>query len=171
MRLPWVSREQYDSVLAAKDQLIAALNSQNEALAARLAAPVAVSVSLPEGFAVQMPAVVGRRTKRPRDPEAPRSAPLRETDWASVDPNDNEAIARIAAKELGGPVPAHVLARTVSQIKLNIRTARAQKLRETLQSGKVGTQARPETEEEAMAQGSAYVPEEIRRLIESAERG
>lgn len=170
MRFPWVSRSQYDAVLAAKDEIINVLKLQNVALSERIATPIAVSVALPEGFAVQMPAVVTRRPKR-QDQDAPRSAASKEIDWASVNENDNEALARIAAKELGGPVPPHVLARTVGQIKMNIRAAKADKLRKALQEARVGTQARPLTEEEAIEQGSSYVPSEIRKLVESAERG
>lgn len=166
MALPWVSRGQYDAVLAGKDETIALLKAQIHALGERLCAPIAVSVSLPEGFAVQMPAVVGRRPKR-QDQEQPR-VPVKEIDWASVDPNDNDAIARIAARELGTVVAPHVLARTVAQIKTSIYKARADKLKKSLTEGKVGTQARPLTEEEAIAQGAKYVPEEIRKLVESA---
>ena len=172
MKFPWVSRGQYEAVLAAKDEVIRVLRDQNAALEARLSAPISVSVSLPEGFAVQMPAVVSRRRK-PQDTEIPHAAP-KEVDWANIDENNNEAIARIAAQELGAVVPAHVLARTVAQIKLNIKSARAQKLRRSLQDARVGTQSRPAdllTEDEAIEQGSSYVPAEIRKLVESAERG
>jgi hypothetical protein len=166
----WVSRGQYDAVLAAKDELIQSLKEEKAALVARLAAPISVSVSLPEGFAVQMPAVVGRRPKR-QDKESAHSPNAKEIDWANVNENDNEAIARIAAQELGTAVPPHVLSQTVARIKSQIRNAKAEKFRRSLQEGKVGTQSRPATEEEAIAQGPAYVPEEIRRLVESAERG
>lgn len=170
MNLPWVSRGQYDAVVAAKDEIIEVLKAQNAALGARLSAPVEVSVNLPEDFAVQMPAVIARRSKR-QDQDTTRHPVVKEIDWANVDENDKEAIARIAAQELGGPVPPHVLARTVSQIKLNIRTARSDKFRKSLQEGRVGTQSRPLTEEEAIEQGATYVPSEIRRLVESAEKG
>jgi hypothetical protein len=173
MTLPWVSRSQYNAVLAAKDDMIAVLKAQIMALDQRLSTPISVSVNLPEGFAVQMPAVVSRRPKPRHDQDASHPAVAKEVDWASVNEHDNEAIARIAAQELGGPVPAHVLARTVNQIKMNIRTAKADKLRRSLTEGKVGTQSRPAplTEDDAIEQGSAYVPAEIRKLVESAERG
>lgn len=171
MRWPWISRGQYNDVLAAKNEIIAVLKEQIAALDQRLSAPIAVSVTLPEGFAVQMPAVVGRRTKRPQDQNAPSPAGVKEIDWANIDPNDHEAIARIAAQEHGEIVPPHVLARTVANIKMNIRTARAQKLRQSLTEGKVGTVARPLTEEEAIEQGSDYVPSKIRKLVDSAEKG
>jgi hypothetical protein len=170
MKWPWISRGQYEAVLAAKDEIIVVLKAENTALSERLSTPIAVSVSLPEGFAVQMPAVVARRPKR-QDSDAPSSASVKEIDWANVNENDNEAMARIAAQELGGPVAPHVLARTVAQIRLNIRTARADKFRRSLQEGRVGTQSRPLTEEEAIAQGPEYVPAEIRKLVDSAERG
>jgi hypothetical protein len=170
MRFPWVSREQYDAVLAAKEQVIAELKVQITALEQRLSAPISVSVNLPEGFAVQMPAVVARRKQR-QDQDIPSPAAPKPIDWANVNENDKEAIARIAAQELGGPVPPHVLSRTVSQIKMNIRSAKAEKLRKSLTEGRVGTQSRPLTEEEAIEQGPAYVPAEIRKLVESAERG
>ena len=173
MKWPWVGRDHYDAVLMAKDEIIHVLKEQNSALAQRLSAPIAVSVSLPEGFAVQAPAMVGRRSKQPQDQDHLRRTP-HEIDWANIDENDNEAVARVAAKELGSPVPPHVLARTVNQIKLNSRSARADKLRKSLQEGRVGTQSRPAeplTEEEALSQGHTYVPAEIRKLVESAERG
>lgn len=171
MRFPWVSRGQYNAVVAAKDEMIAILKEQIATLDQRLSAPISVSVNLPEGFAVQMPAVVGRRPKRQQDQNASSPAGVKEVDWANVNENDNEAVARIAAQELGEIVAPHVLARTVSQIKMNIRSARADKLRKALTEGKVGTVARPLTEEEAVEQGSEYVPTEIRKLVESAERG
>lgn len=171
MGFPWVSRGQYDAVLAAKDEIIAVLKAQIAVLDHRLSVPIAVSVNLPEGFAVQMPAVVGRRPKRQQDANAPSPAGVKEVDWANVDPNDNEALARIAANELGTVVAPHILAQTVARIRTNIRTARAQKLRQSLTEGKVGTVSRPLTEDEAIEQGSEYVPSEIRKLVESAERG
>lgn len=171
MRWPWISREQYNDVLAAKDEVIAVLKGQIVALDQRLSAPISVSVNLPEGFAVQMPAVVGRRPKRPQDQNAPSPAGVKEIDWANVNENDNEALARIAADELGTVVAPHVLAQTVARIRTTIRTARAQKLRQSLTEGKVGTVTRPLTEEEAIEQGAEYVPADIRKLVESAERG
>ncbi len=170
MRWPWVSREQYDLVLAAKNEIIQLLKEQNIALRERMDTPIAVSVSLPEGFAVQMPAVVGRRGKN-QDKTIQRPV-TQEIDWSSVNENDNEAIARIAAKELGAPVPPYVLAGTVSRIKSQIRSAKQEKLRKTLQEGRVGTQSSPAlTEEDAIAQGSSYIPSSILKEIENAERG
>ena len=100
------TRGQYEDVVAAKDETIAFLKEQYAALAVRLEAPINVSVSLPEGFAVQMPAVVGTRPKRQQDQDTQRpAAGVKEPDWANVDPNDNEAIARIAAQELGKSCP------------------------------------------------------------------
>lgn len=171
MRWPWISREQYNDVLAAKNEIIAVLKEQITALDQRLSSPIAVSVNLPEGFAVQMPAVVGRRPKRPQDSNVPSPAGVKEVDWASVDPNDNKEIARLAANELGTMVTPHVLAQTVARIKMNIRSAREDKLRRALTEGKVGTVSRPLTEEEAIEQGAEYVPSDIRKLVESAERG
>lgn len=171
MRFPWVSREQHTAVVAAKDEIIAVLKEQIAALDQRLSAPISVSVNLPEGFAVQMPAVVGRRPKRQQDPNASSPAVVKEVDWANVNEKDNEALARIAADELGTVVAPHVLAQTVARIKMNIRSARADKLRKSLTEGKVGTVSRPLTEAEAVEQGSEYVPAEIRKLVESAERG
>ena len=168
MKFPWVSRGQYDGVIAAKDEVIAVLKSDNISLHERLAAPVSVSVNLPEGFAVQMPAVVGRRKKQ--QDQSQHTTGATEIDWANIDENDNAAIARIAAQELGAPAAPHVLARTVTQIKMNIRTARQRKLREALTEGKVGTVSRPLTEEEAIEQEEKYVPSEIRKLVASAER-
>lgn len=171
MALPWVNRGQYDAVLAAKDEMIAVLKAQIAVLDQRLSAPISVSVNLPEGFAVQMPAVVGRRKKQLQDADSKHIVGVKEVDWANVDPNDNEALARIAADELGTVVAPHILAQTVARIRTNIRTARAQKLRQSLTEGKVGTVSRPLTEGEAIEQGSEYVPSEIRKLVESAERG
>jgi hypothetical protein len=174
MKWPWISREQYDAVLSAKEEIVQSLKDQNAILSARLSAPIAVSVSLPEGFAIQQAAIVGRRPRR-QDEDSVHPVPiLKEIDWANVDENDNESVARIAAQELGAPVPPHVLARTVAQIKFNIRSARADKIRNALKEGKVGTMSRhveARTEEEAIAQGSNYIPKEIIQLVENAERG
>lgn len=171
MKWPWVSREQYDAVRAAKDEIITVLKEQNAALARRLLIPVEVSVKLPEDFAVQMPAVVARRLKR----DSPEAAPMKkETDWASIDENDPTAMAREAAKELGTTVAPHVLARTIASMKMTIRAAKRKKLENALREGKVGTQGSPSTvitEEEAVAQGPGFVPSEVQKLIDQAERG
>lgn len=171
MRFPWVSRGQYDAVLAVKDEMIAGLKEQMSALEQRMAAPIEVSVKLPDGFVIQTPAVVSRRSRPQLDQSSPNPSGVKEIDWANVNENDNEAIARIAAQELGGTVPPHVLARTVSQIKMNIRSAKADKVRKALTEGRVGTLSRPLTEDEAIEQGSRYIPADIRELVANAERG
>jgi hypothetical protein len=171
MKWPWVSREQYDAVLAAKDAVIHVLEDQNAVLARRLLIPMEVSVTLPEGFAVQMPAVVGRR---PKQQSQDARQPAQETDWASIDENDPVALAKEAAKELRTTVPPHVLARTITQMKMTIRAAKRKKLEATLREGKVGTQTSPSTiltELEAIEEGPAYVPQHIRDEIAAAERG
>lgn len=171
MKWPWVIRGQYDAVLSSKEEVIQVLRDQVAALENRLSAPISVSVTLPEGFAVQMPAVVGRRQK-PATSDAPRPV-ARDIDYASIDENDYAAIARIAGDELGGMVSPSVLSRTVNQIKMTIRTAKRKKLEDSLREGRVGTQSRPValTEEEAIAQGSKYIPTAILEEIENAERG
>jgi hypothetical protein len=170
MRLPWVSREQYDAVLAAKDEIIANLKAQSAAYEQRLSLPLSVTVKLPEDFAVQMPAVLARKMKT-KDHTA--AAPVQETDWASIGENDNEALAREAAKELGTVVPPAVLARTISSMKMTIRAAKRKKFEASLREGKVGTQSSPQpiTEADAIEQGFKYIPKEIRDLVEQAERG
>jgi hypothetical protein len=170
MKWPWVSREQYDAVLAAKDEIILNLKAQSAAYERRLSLPIAVTVALPENFAVQTAAVLARKTK-PKDYIVP--AKTGETDWASIDENDNAALAREAAKELGTMVPPHVLARTVAQMKMTIRAAKREKKEAALREGKVGTQSSPSdlTEADAIEQGSKYIPKEIRDLVEKAERG
>jgi hypothetical protein len=56
---------------------------------------------------------------------------------------------------------------------MQIRAAKRKKLEDSLKEGRVGTVSRPAplTEEEAIAQGSKYVPSEILKEIELAERG
>lgn len=92
-------------VIAAKDALIASLEAQNAVLAERLAEPVAVSVSLPENFAMVQPAVVRHRKENAPSPVTRKNSP--EVDWANVDPNNPFVMAELAAQEFGRMLGPH----------------------------------------------------------------
>lgn len=158
-KLPWISREHHFEVIAAKDALISTLKAQNAILAARLAEPIAVTVEMPKDFALLQPAVMRRR----KPDEAPRKTDV-DVDWANVDENNKEQIAKIAADELGGMVSPVVLAQTVARIRRQVRDAKREKVLNAMRSATVGTVGTP-TEPEN------YVPSAVRDLIESAERG
>jgi hypothetical protein len=167
MKWPWISREHHAAVVAGKDALIALLEDQNTVLAERLAEPIAVTVTLPEDFAIAQPAQI--RRPRPKDEASPNNSPAGSTpapiSWDSIDENDLVTIAKIAAQELGGNVNPYVLSRKVESIKSQIRHARRKKNAETPTSGRVGTIAAPTSDAETQ-----YVPSFIRDMIAEAEK-
>jgi hypothetical protein len=169
VRWPWISREHHDDVIRAKDAQIRWQQETIFALEARISAPVAVTVKLPEDFAVLAPAAVELRRRRPVDTSTPGKEQSAEPDWANLDINDNVALAKAAAYELGGPASPYVLAQTIRQIKAQATRAKAEKLRRTLEEANVGTIATAEAGT-ANAQPD-YVPENIRKRIEQASEG
>ena len=157
MHWPWISREMHEQVVSAKDALIRLLEAQNAVLAVRLEEPIAVTVRLPENFAMVQPAIV--RRKQPQDPESP--AKRVETDWASVDENDPVQIAEIAAQELGPGYTPYQLSQCVARIKFHARTAKAERAMRSQERGTVGV----------IQSEEPHVPERIQKIIEDAERG
>ena len=167
MEWPWVSREHHREVIAAKDALIAMLEAQNAILAVRLEEPIKVSVNMPDDLMMMQPAVVRRR--RQDQDEKPVQKPI---DWGNLDENDPAVLAKLAADELGRPVTPYILSQTIGRIKAQIRTAKIERKRNSGEKGQAGTISRSAlTEMEAVAQGAEYVPADIRKLVESAERG
>ena len=167
MRLPWISREMHDAVCSEKDRHIVTLRAQIAGLEKRLAEPIAITVKLPDDFAVAMPMVVrDKRLRKPQNPENPE-APQEVVDWANVDENDPAQLAKIATLELGGPTNAYVLAKTIARIKHHIVTAKTQKLIRALEKGSVGTIISPDTK---VVADEVDIPESIRQRIADAER-
>ena len=166
---PWVSREMHEAVCAEKDRHIVSLRAQIAGLEKRLHEPIAVTVEMPENLALLQPAVF--RDKRPRKPVNPEiSEPVPEPiDWARLDENSYEQIAKLAAQELGRPVPAHILSQTVNRIKARIRMARTQALIRSQESGQVGTIVPPDTKVAEEVE-EPKIPEHIRQRIAEAER-
>jgi hypothetical protein len=164
MAWPWISREHHAEVVAAKDAIIDWLGSQNDALRERLAQPVAVTVQLPEGFALIQPAIVRSPRAQQQD-----SKPI---NWANVDENDAEEMALLAAREFGRRVSPDTLSRWTIAAKIKIRAARRDKKAEAaLQSGVVGIAGeQPESAESPVKEVSAYVPAAVREMIANAER-
>jgi hypothetical protein len=128
MQLPWISREHHKEVIAAKDALIQSLEAQNAVLAERLAEPVAVSVTLPENFAVLQPAIV--RHKKHQDPKSPADhKDAKEVDWANVDPSNNYLMAQLCAQEYGRMVSPIELAEWTQRVRRQIWEAKQQGIR------------------------------------------
>lgn len=158
MKLPWISREHHQEVIAAKDALIASLETQNAVLVKRLAEPVSVSVQLPENFALVQPALVRRRKEGLPSPVPRKEAP--EVDWANVDADNPFIMAELAAQEFGRMLSPIELSDWMLRVRRQINAAKEQAGR-TPQIGTVGTL---ET-----AQPTKPVPPEILAKIEAAE--
>ena len=147
----FISREHHAEVVAAKDALIQSLEAQNAVLAERLAGPVAVTVKLPEDFALVQPALV--RRKRPQDPETPRKD-AKEVDWATVDINNPFLMAELAAQEYGRMLSPVELSDWLIRIRRQIAMAKQQ-------GGSIPTMPMSET---------TTVPAHILEKIAAAER-
>lgn len=167
MRWPWIGREHHEEVVAAKNAQLRWQQETIAALEARIAAPVEVTVKLPDDFAVIQPAVL--RTRRTPDSTKPAKPKENEPDWVNLDENDPAALAKAAAWELGGPTNPYVLAQTIKQIKTNIVRAKTERNRRTLESSSVGTI--PSTEPGVSPTQPDYVPAHIQRMIDSAAEG
>lgn len=151
---PWISREHHQAVIAAKDALIRSLETQNAVLAERLAEPIAVSVQMPENFALLQPAIVKRKKEAAAGHEAPKE-PL-EVDWANVDANNPFVMAELAAREFGRMLSPVELADWTRRVRHQIRAAKDQSVR-TPQIPQVGTLA------------TKQVPAHIAEMIDKAE--
>jgi hypothetical protein len=162
MRLPFISREHHEAVLAAKDALIRTLEVQNAALLNRLAQDIHIDMKMPEG-------------ERPADasPEAanvqrgPRRKAL-QIDWSRVNEDDPEELARIAAAEIGTQVPPYALSRYISSLKTNIKRA---KLHKQLEAAKTGSVATLVTVVDPEPIDEESIPQDIKDRIAEAERG
>lgn len=154
----WISREHHEEVVAGKDALIRSLEVQNVILAARLAEPIAVTVELPEDFAVIQPAFIRRKRPKPEGEIPAERAPV---DWANVDENDLVRIAELAAAELGSGATPYAKAQCVGRIRASIRRAKLNRRTHSQASGSVGVIEHPEP----------TVPAHVAAMIEEAERG
>ena len=156
MRFPFISREHHAEVVAAKDALIRSLEAQNAVLAERLAEPIAVTVKLPEDFAMLQPAVV--RRKRPQDPSQANSRKeAKEVDWANVDLGNPFLMAELASQEFGRMLSPVELADWMKRVSRQVALAKQQGIR-TPEIPSVGTlETKP-------------VPDHILEQIAEAER-
>jgi len=163
MRWPWVSREMHLAVIAGKNEVIHTQQRQIASLEEQLKnpAPVNVKVEMPG----PPPISLRRRANKPID-EKKQLPPI---DWENVDPNDNHALARIAAQELGPGYSPYILSQTIDRIKFTIRQARKLKARRLMEEGRVGIT--PEASTPEYDDGAQDAPEYIRALVDSAERG
>lgn len=161
MRWPWISREHYEAVTAAKDALIRSLEAQNAVLAERLCEPVKVSVELPKDFAVIQPAFI-RRPRPQKEPDSPSvDFPKTVEQWAAIDENDPVELAKLAAHELGPRYTAYAQGQTVKRLRQSIRDAKQKVARNRTEQGRVAT----------IVTKTSEVPAEIAADIAAAERG
>ena len=156
MGLWFISREHHAEVVAAKDALIRSLETQNAVLAERLAEPVAVTVKLPEDFAVLQSAIV--RRKRPQDPSQPATRKeAKEVDWANVDLGNSFLMAELAAQEYGRMLNPVELADWMRRVSRQVAFAKQQDNR-TPEIPNVGTLS------------TKPVPQDVLDKITAAER-
>ena len=167
-KLPWISREHHDEVLRVKDEVIHALRDQVAALTERLNQPIAVTVKLPEDFAMISPAVV--RSPRPmkKREEDPTQAVPEAIDYADVDPTNPVQMAELAAQEFGYRPNAYALSQWQRRIVPQIMRARANKMRNATEQGHVATIV---TRTEHQPQPEKPIPADVQREIENAARG
>lgn len=173
-RLPWVSREHHEAVCLERDRLVVALKTQIIALERRLEQPLAVTVKLPDDFAMVQPAFV--RSKRPRRdvPAENSSSPI---NWEDVDENNLAQLSEIAAREMGGgKFNLYALMRKVNDIKAHIRMAKSQKKSRTVDAGVTGTIVPPtvhvaESAKEDEEPDLNVIPAHILERIEAASQG
>ena len=155
--LPWISREHHQAVIACKDALIRSLEVQNAVLVERLAEPIAVTVQMPENFALLQPAVMRRKKEGAAGPQPRKEAP--EVDWASVDPDNPYIMAQLAAQEYGRMLGPAELADWTLRVRRQIKAAKDQNIR-TPKIPQIGT----------LETKQAAVPAHILSAIEEAER-
>jgi hypothetical protein len=166
---PWIGREHHEEVVGAKNAQIRWQQETIAALEARLAAPVSVTVKLPDDFAMVTPAIVSHRRRKPVEDAGGARKEEEPIDWANLDENNPEDLARVAAREIGGKTTPYVLAQTVARIKTNIVREKLQRNRRTLESSSVGTI--PSAEPGIPSPHPDYVPAHIQRMIDSAAEG
>ena len=156
MKLPWISREHHVDVIAAKDALIASLEAQNAVLAERLAEPVAVTVQMPENFALVQPAIVRRKKNESPSPAEHKDAP--EVDWANVDVGNPFIMAELAAREFGRLLSPIELSDWSERVRRQVKAAKEQGIR----TPKIPNAGLLETQPK-------QVPDHILKAIEQAE--
>ncbi|MDE2104953.1 MAG: hypothetical protein KGL39_47385 [Patescibacteria group bacterium] len=151
-----------------RERILVELRARIVSLEKRLAEPIQVKVELPENFAVQMPAVVRKRTKGDVKPEisTPREE---ETKWADADENNLEQLAQFAVRELGtARVPPALLAQTVARIKRRIVMAKTNRTIRALELGILDSRLPPTAKVEESV--TEPVPQEVLDRIKEAER-
>lgn len=136
VKLPWISREHHQEVIAAKDELIASLEAQNSVLASRLSEPLSVSVKLPENFAMVQPAIVRHRKDNAPSPVAHKEAP--DVDWANVDVENPFIMAELAAQEFGRMLTPIELSDWTHRVRRQVAAAK-ERVGRTPEVGVVGT--------------------------------
>lgn len=168
MRLPWVSREMHDAVLAERERVIVALRVQIAMLEKRFERPTAVTVTLPKDFAVLQPALIHKPSRKKRlDGEVLPAAP--NIDLADLDENDEKTLATVAVSKFGRRASnTWELAQWIRGIKIEISAAKAAKRRRKQQEA-----SHPAEEMAELQTGTekSVVPAHILEQIADAERG
>lgn len=146
-----------------RERLVVELRAEVARLDKRLSDPLEVTVQLPENFAVEMPAVVRKRTKSDVKQEILRPS-QDETKWADADENDLPQLAKFAVEELGrSNVPPILLNQTVERIKKRIIMAKTNRTIRSLELGVIDSRIPPTAKVES-------IPQDILERIEAAER-
>jgi len=167
-RLPFISREHHESVLKERDRIIAELHAEVARMDKRAETPIAVTVKLPDDFAVLAPAFV-RPTRGKRDVKPENSMPLESIKWHEVNEEDPDAIAKIILAENGGRLLApQILAQATARVQRRIRQA---KVHQTLRQMEVGTMDARVPPSVRVEEQPVEIPDEIRERIEMADRG
>jgi len=134
----------------------------------RAETPIAVTVKLPDDFAVLAPAFV-RPKHGKRDVKPENSMPLESIKWHEVNEEDPDAIAKILLAETGGKLlPPQLLAQATARIKRTIMQA---KVNQTLRQMEVGTMDARVPPSVRVVEEPAEIPDDVRARIEMADRG
>lgn len=162
---PWVSRRVFLAVLEAKNEVIASQREHIKELREILARPVAVTVTLPKDFAVVQPALVSDRSKRAKKKQQDAIGKI---DLAEIDLNDPVQLATLVNYELGERAQSAnrwERRQVLRGLLVRIRAAKDEKLRQrSIAADSKLPASLPDDQ-------AASVPQHIREMVESAERG
>ncbi len=155
MRWPWITRAHHEDVMAF-------LHDKNFVLTSALViAEARADASEKERRELTQALLQASRDKTPVKASSPKieSAPKR--DFATMDPDDGEALVRIAIKEGGPPHSASDLSRRVDHLRRQIVALRNRVPRVAI------VQEPPADEQEA---GQRRVNEAIRQAVDQADK-
>jgi hypothetical protein len=176
LRWPWITREHHAEVVEAYEAHLRSLENQINVLQRKLDAPqtpLAVTVKLPDDFAVERTAIVRRTIGAENHVNTKNSEQAKPIDYTTIDENNPAHIAELAARELGPRATPYAVAAVVRRIKTQIRMAKEQKAIKLREMGVMHQGVAPSTRvvfaEKSEAEHDA--PERIRQMIEAAEAG